>query len=72
MSDWTLHLGDCLDPVTGLASLADKSVNVVLTDPPFDAHTHSRGGSVVRHDGGPDIATIPFAALSDIEPVARG
>lgn len=62
-----LHCGDCLE---GLATLADRSVDHVITDPPFDAHTHSRGGSVVRHDGGPAIAKIPFAALSDVRPVA--
>lgn len=28
-------LGDCLDPVTGLASLPDKSVDLVVTDPPY-------------------------------------
>lgn len=32
---WTLHLGDCLDPVTGLASLASGSVDHVITDPPY-------------------------------------
>ena len=35
MSDWVLHLGDCLDPVTGLASLADRSVDHVITDAPL-------------------------------------
>ena len=30
-----VHLGDCLDPVSGLASLADKSVDLVVTDPPY-------------------------------------
>ena len=39
---WTLHLGDCLDPVTGLASLADKSVDHIITDPPYDEHTHGK------------------------------
>lgn len=37
-----LRLGDCLDPVTGLASLADKSVDHVITDPPYSAHTHNK------------------------------
>jgi DNA modification methylase len=32
---FVLHLGDCLDPVTGMASLADKSVDAVVTDPPY-------------------------------------
>jgi len=30
---WRLHLGDCLDPATGLAQLARRSVDVVITDP---------------------------------------
>lgn len=36
MSDdaWRLICGDCLDPVTGLASLADGSVDAMVTDPP--------------------------------------
>lgn len=32
---WTLHLGDCLDASTGLASLADGSVDHVISDPPY-------------------------------------
>jgi site-specific DNA-methyltransferase (adenine-specific) len=38
---FVLHLGDCLDPVTGLASLADKSVDAVVTDPPYSETTHA-------------------------------
>jgi site-specific DNA-methyltransferase (adenine-specific) len=64
-----LRHGDCLAP-DGLAELADKSVGVTITDPPFDRHTHSRGGNVVRWDGGPDIAKIPFEPLEDVRPVA--
>lgn len=37
---FTLHLGDCLDLVTGLASLADGSVDHVITDPPYGERTH--------------------------------
>lgn len=37
-----LRLGSCLDPVTGLASLPDKSVDVVITDPPYSEHTHAK------------------------------
>lgn len=32
---WEMRCGDCLDPVTGLASLADRSVDQVITDPPY-------------------------------------
>lgn len=43
MANWTLHLGDCLDPVTGLASLPDKSVDHVICDPPYEAEAHTMG-----------------------------
>ena len=39
---WSLILGDCLDPTTGLASLADKSVDHVITDPPYSERYHAR------------------------------
>jgi site-specific DNA-methyltransferase (adenine-specific) len=38
---WELRCGDCLDPVAGIASLADKSVDHVITDPPYSDRTHS-------------------------------
>ena len=53
MSDWTLHLGDCLDPVTGLASLADKSVDHVICDPPYSENVHGaqRRGHIESEPG---------------------
>jgi len=30
-----VHLGDCLDRLTGMESLADKSIDHVITDPPY-------------------------------------
>jgi len=33
--DFDLRCGDCLDPVNGLASLPDKSADLVVTDPPY-------------------------------------
>jgi DNA modification methylase len=38
---WTLTCGNCLDPVTGMASLGDKSVDHVITDPPYEAEAHT-------------------------------
>lgn len=52
MSDWTLHGGDCLDPITGLASLADKSVDHVITDPPYEEEAHTLQRRVKREGGG--------------------
>jgi site-specific DNA-methyltransferase (adenine-specific) len=37
---WTLHLGDCLQ---GLRELADDSVDVAITDPPYEAEAHTKG-----------------------------
>lgn len=41
-----VRLGDCLDPVSGLVSLGDgdiqSGVDVVMTDPPYSEHVHSR------------------------------
>lgn len=39
---YALIHGDCLDPVTGLASLPNGSVQHCITDPPYDEHTHTR------------------------------
>ena len=37
---WEMRLGDCLE---GLRSLGDDSVDVAITDPPYDEHTHRSG-----------------------------
>lgn len=37
---WTMYRGDCLQV---LATFADKSVHVVLTDPPYEVEAHDKG-----------------------------
>lgn len=68
---WTLHHGDCLDPVTGLASLADRSVDVTISDPPYEAEAHTLQRRVKR-DAGERIAieAIDFDAITSIDRVA--
>ena len=44
-----LRLGDCLAR-DGLASLADKSVDVVITDPPYSEHVHSKSRRGLTQD----------------------
>jgi DNA modification methylase len=69
---WTLHLGDCLDPVSGLASLADKSVDHVITDPPYEAEAHTlqrRGrdpgsGKGASEERGVVTLALPFSAIT--------
>lgn len=70
MSDWTVRCGDCLDPVTGLASLPDKSVDHVITDPPYESEAHTKQ-SVARakqgfgRDGSNSAVALPFAAITE-------
>lgn len=72
---WSLILGDCLDPTTGLASLADKSVDHVITDPPYEAEAHTLqrrtkstfvGTTASREATGmlPAIRAIDFAPIT--------
>jgi site-specific DNA-methyltransferase (adenine-specific) len=59
MTSCALHLGDCLAPETGLASLGDKCVDHVICDPPYEAEAHTlqrrekrgRGGKTTTDDG---------------------
>lgn len=68
---WELRLGDCLDPVSGLCSLPDKSVDHVITDPPYDERTHQRGWQGLRADGGPELAHVDFAPLASVDAYAK-
>lgn len=53
------------------ASDPGLSADVVITDPPYDAHTHARGGGVRRSDGGPALEELPFGPLSSVGGVVR-
>ena len=60
VTSWILNHGDCLDPVSGLASLADRSVDVVISDPPYEAESHVKGRRIMN----PRTKEIREAALS--------
>ena len=62
-------LGDCLDPVTGIASLGDRSVDHACFDPPYSERVHSRLGLEDRADGTRARDALRFEALT--EDVAR-
>src|SRR4051812_30837868 len=47
-SAWTLIEGDC---VHGLEALTDGSVDVVITDPPYEAEAHTPDRMVARTGG---------------------
>lgn len=56
---YALVHGDCLDPVTGLASLPERCVQHCITDPPYSEHTHEK-------------QWIGAAPLSHVPEVPRG
>jgi DNA modification methylase len=68
-----LRLGSCLDPVSGLASLADKSVDVTITDPPYSEHTHAKQWFAAKHKAtggkykytGSNFEGLDFAAITE-------
>lgn len=65
MSDWTLHLGDC---IAGLATLGDKSVDVTITDPPYEAEAHTeqrrQKGACTTVSGNSEFREVNEAPLS--------
>ena len=68
----TFHLGDCMDPKTGLPAYPDGSVDHVVTDPPFSEHVHAgnRRGWEVAEDGSrrPTKAMpMAFGAIGETE-----
>ena len=65
-----LHLGDCLDPATGLPSLPDLSVDHCIMDPPYSAHVHQaqRRGHI-EHEPGTGRASFNQSTSLGFEPL---
>jgi len=61
-SAWTLNEGDCL---RGLAGLADRSVDVVITDPPYEAEAHTPDRMVARAGGRLECEPIAFPPITE-------
>lgn len=62
---WTLALGDC---IAGMRELADNSVDVTITDPPYEAEAHEKGKRQgPTSDGHARVVDdgINFAAITD-------
>jgi site-specific DNA-methyltransferase (adenine-specific) len=76
MSDHRVVLADCLGP-EGLATLPDKSVDHVITDPPYEAEAHTlqrrqRGGKgcgmkELPRGYGVEYVPLSFAPIADDE-----
>jgi site-specific DNA-methyltransferase (adenine-specific) len=65
---WEVRLGSCLDPVSGLASLADGSVDLMCSDAPYEGEAHTKGRRIKVGKGtnrGVREAPLPFAAMTE-------
>jgi site-specific DNA-methyltransferase (adenine-specific) len=61
---WTLHQGDCL---AGLAELDDASVDVVITDPPYEAEANTSQRLVARAGGKLEVEPIAFPPITEAQ-----
>ena len=70
-----LHNSDCLDPITGLASLPDKSVDHVICDPPYEAEAHTlqrrtRRATIDDGDRVLSVEPLDFEPMKEADRVA--
>lgn len=56
-----LRLANCFDPIAGMNALPPKSVDVIITDPPYSEHVHEYGR---RGAAGPKSVGVPRAEIS--------
>ena len=61
---WTLHVGDCFAEMT---KLSDRSVDVVITDPPYEPETHTSERRVARAGGKLEVEPIAFPPITEKE-----
>lgn len=61
---WELRRGDCLDALTGLASLPDKSCSHVICDPPYSERVHRGLGAERRGVDGHTRDGLTFSHLT--------
>jgi len=59
---WTLNEGDCL---RGLAGLGDGAVDVVITDPPYEAEAHTSERLVARAGGRLEREPLTFPPITE-------
>lgn len=59
---WRLHHGDCLP---WLSTLDARSVDHVITDPPYEAAAHSKGVRARKGGGQPHESPLDFAPMTE-------
>lgn len=68
-----LHLGDCL---SFMRAMPDNSVDLGLTDPPYESHMHlAKAGEKARQmrtDGHAELRPVDFTHVGDIRQIVAG
>jgi site-specific DNA-methyltransferase (adenine-specific) len=64
-----LRLGDCLE---GMATLPDKSVDHVITDPPYEAEAHTEGRRIKPRGWQQAEGTLVITKALDFAPITEG
>ncbi len=59
---WSLRDGDCIE---GLSALPDGSVDVVITDPPYEAEAHTSHRLVARAGGKLEVEPLAFPPITE-------
>lgn len=59
---WSLCEGECL---AGLSSMPDASVDVVITDPPYEAEAHTSQRLVARAGGRLEVEPLTFPPITE-------
>jgi site-specific DNA-methyltransferase (adenine-specific) len=59
---WEVHEGDC---VAGMAALPDRTADVVITDPPYEAEAHTSQRLVARSGGRLEVEPLTFPPITE-------
>lgn len=65
--DWAVHPADCL---VALSDLGDGSIDVVITDPPYEAEAHTSQRLVARAGGKLAVEPLTFPPITEEQRVA--
>ncbi len=61
--DYVIHHASCLNQETGLPSLPDRSVDAIITDPPYSPHIHANIKNLTKN-GSHDI-DLKFDSINE-------
>jgi site-specific DNA-methyltransferase (adenine-specific) len=67
MTALDMRTGSCLDPIAGLPSLPDGSVDVFIADPPYEVEAHTEQRRQPKGGRGSVETAVSFPAITETE-----